>query len=248
MRPALFGAVRGRAMRGRMTRVLIQNRVQRDFAMVPNGIWRADLPSAAKCAAAYLFSLRDGAMPFVREMELALGMGRDARRKAFAALEAFGFLRWVYVRDGSGVIVAKTLVLEADVFTLAPESQAVGEKHLAPENPAGGKSTPVKVDSHLCIDGKSGDTLREEKTKGAAVAKSRPIAQRKAVRLAPSVQNGDTERLSAFQRASIFADRSVLIGERLVAAGSAEMQALRHSLRSLGNENQSQAAKGALHV
>ena len=159
-----------------MTRVLIRNRLERDFAMVPNGVWRSDLPFAAKGVACYLFSLRDGAMPYVAEMEQALGLGRDARRKAFASLEAFGVIRWVTERNAKGGIVAKTLEIDPTPFFHTPESQAHGqvasENAHAPENPAGGKSTPVATETRRSIDGKSGDTLRQEKQDRARQARS----------------------------------------------------------------------------
>jgi len=155
-----------------MTRILISNRAQRDFAMVPNALWRSDLSFAAKGVACYLFSLRDGSMPYVAEMEQALGLGRDARRKAFAALEAVGFVRWHIERNARGAIFAKTLILDGEVFDRAPEIQAVGQTDHTPENPAGGLSVPVGVENRPCIDGISGDTLKPNKKEGAALARA----------------------------------------------------------------------------
>jgi len=155
-----------------MTRILISNRAQRDFAMVPNALWRSDLSFAAKGVACYLFSLRDGSMPYVAEMEQALGLGRDARRKAFAALEAVGFVRWHIERNARGAIFAKTLILDGEVFDRAPEIQAVGRADHTPENPAGGFSVPVGAENRPCTDGISGDTLKSNKKEGAALARA----------------------------------------------------------------------------
>lgn len=196
-----------------MTRVLISNRAQRDFAMIPNAIWRAKISFAAKGAACYLFSLRDGSMPYVAEMEEAMGLGRDARRKAFAVLEKAGFVEWVTDRNARGAIVAKTLVLHADAFdevqpeSHAPEIQGHGEKaqkvaasHHAPENPAGGFSTPARVEIRPCIDGKSGDTLRQDKTKKAREAAA---AARSAAAVSLSRSSGDAQAVA--ERAAVAA-------------------------------------------
>lgn len=208
-----------------MARVLVSNRVDRDFSIIPNALWSADLPFQAKAVACYLLSLRDGAMPYVAEMEAALGIGRDARRKAFAALEAIGFLSWHVERSRSGAIVAKTLVLDHGCFSRAPESQADGQNHHAPENPAGGKSAPVGVESRPCSDGVSGDTLKQDKIKKG------PIADKRRAR-APAVAVSPADSLSSFQRSSIAQDRSVMIGGRLVKSGSDEMRQLQAQLRN----------------
>jgi hypothetical protein len=220
-----------------MTRILISNRVQRDFAMVPNSLWAADLSFAAKGVACYLLSLRDGSMPYVAEMEQALCLGRDARRKAFAALEAFGFLQWQVSRNSRGAIVSKTLVLDALVFDRAPEIQAVGQSDRAPENPAGGFSVPARVESRPCNDGISGDTTKQDKTKAAAfrVAAVRPVRRASPLPFEGQGVQGSADLLKGlnpFQRSSILQDRSVLIASAIVLAGSPEMLALRVALRS----------------
>ncbi len=198
-----------------MTRILISNRVQRDFAMVPNSIWRSSLPFAAKGAACYLFSLRDGSMPYVAEMEQAMGLGRDARRSAFRALEAAGFIQWVVERNARGAIVAKTLVLQADVFDnvqpalhRAPENQAHGksagsevQNHHAPEKPSDGFSVPAKVDIRPCSDVISGDTLIKEDIKKARKVSSAASARRS--RSVPtSVSSSDVANVRAMVAAS----------------------------------------------
>jgi hypothetical protein len=220
-----------------MTRILISNRVQRDFAMVPNSLWASDLSFAAKGVACYLLSLRDGSMPYVAEMEQALGLGRDARRKAFAALEAFGFLQWQVSRNARGAIFSKTLILDALVFDRAPENQAVGQSDRPPENPAGGFSVPARVETRPCNDGISGDTTKQNKTKAAAsrVAAVRPV--RRASPLPFEGQGGQgsgdlVKGLNPFQRSSVLQDRSFLLGSAVVQAGSPQMLALRSSLRS----------------
>ena len=159
-----------------MAQVQIINPISRDFAMVPNALWRSDLPFAAKGVAAYLFSLRDGAFPYVAEMETALGLGRDARRKAFKALEAAGVIRWQVERDAAKRICAKRLILDPAALCRAPESQAHGAEAVpatrAPEKPAGGKSTPAAVETRRCGDGRSGDTIRHKKQERAQDARS----------------------------------------------------------------------------
>jgi len=149
----------------------IQNRVDREFGMVPRAIWRMDLPAAAKACAAYLFCLRDGATPYVAQIEAETGLGRDARRKAFAALEAVGLIRWHVQRDQTGRIFSKTLVLDASAVR-APENQAHGENHRAPEKPADGKSTPPEGETRSRRDVGSGDKKREEKKERAVKARA----------------------------------------------------------------------------
>ena len=230
-----------------MTRVLISNRLSADFAMVPNALWQTDLPFAAKGVAAYLLSLRDGSMPYVAQMEAALGMGRDARRKAFAVLEACGFIEWRIERNASAQIVAKTLVLDWQAFGRmldapgrATENQADGSASHAPENPAGGKSTSAETEIRRCSDGKSGDTLREKKKERARVA-------RDAARRSPHECGGgtlrDVGRLSDFQRSSIARGVSVVIDGECIKAGTAGMHALQEAVRQA--ERGGMAEKGA---
>lgn len=146
-------------------RLTISNPINRDFGMVPRGLWAAPLPFAAKGVAAYLFCLPDGAVPYVAEIEAALGLGRDARRKAFAALVAAGVVRWVTHRDARGKVIGKTLALHPETLH-------------APEKPAGGKSASSEVEIHPCRDGISGDTKREKEKEGQRATqhrKMRPI-------------------------------------------------------------------------
>lgn len=231
-----------------MTRVLISNRLQRDFAMVPNALWRSDLPFAAKGVACYLLSLRDGSMPYVAEMEAALGMGRDARRKAFAALEAAGFLSWRIERNARRVIVAKTLVLDPLVFDVAeavaaraPESQADGETPSetfhAPENPAGGNSVPVGAETRRCRDGKSGDPSRQKKIKGAMRARaSRAVGPPSGVGSVSSVRD-----LTPFQSSQLLAGRSVLIDGALMSPDSPAFRRLARDLRAIAENGEAVA-------
>jgi len=233
-----------------MTRVLISNRLHRDFSMVPDALWRSDLPFAAKGVACYLLSLRHGAMPYVAEMEAALGMGRDARRKAFAALEAFGFLSWRVERNSSRRIVAKTLEIDPLCFDLAeglrdaaaraPESQAHGEMPVpecrAPEKPAGGNPVPAGAESRPCRDGVSGDTLKDKRIKGAASARA-VVGQRPRPVMRSAVPLPDVAVLPSFVRSCILSGKSVTVGGVLIRPGSPEAQAMQQALRLQDAEN-----------
>lgn len=215
-----------------MSRIHIVNPIERDFGMVPRALWQADLPFAAKGVAAYLFCLRDGAVPYVAEIEAALGLGRDARRKAFAALEAAGVIEWVIERNARNAIVSKTLVLHP-LRVRATENQADGKNPVpvsrAPEKPSDGKSTPVEVETRPCIDGKSGDLLRERKKERAAAARSRLAASpRPALALGAG---GTVAALSAFVLHRIRAEQPVLIGTDCIKPGSPEFHALRQAVR-----------------
>jgi len=161
-------------------RLRIENPIDRDFGMVPRGLWQMDLPFTAKALAAYLLCLRDGAVPYVAEIEAACGIGRDARRKAFAALENAGVIEWRVLRGVSGQIVAKTLIVHP-MKCHAPENQAGGENHHAPEKPAGGFLVATKTENRPYIDCGSGDTLKEKKQRAAQARKARckpaPVAR-----------------------------------------------------------------------
>lgn len=168
-------------------RLRIVNPIDRDFGMVPRALWTMDLPFQAKGLAAYLFCLRDGAVPYVAEIEASLGIGRDARRKAFAALEAAGLIEW-YVEHDRGRIVGKTLLLHP-ARCCAPENQADGktdaksiESINAPEIPAGGKHVPKATETRPSRDCGSGDTLKQNKEERArqareAAAKRLPVSR-----------------------------------------------------------------------
>lgn len=164
-------------------RLRIVNPIDRDFGMVPRALWTMDLPFQAKGLAAYLFCLRDGAVPYVAEIEASLGIGRDARRKAFAALEAAGLIEWDVEKD-RGRIVGKTLLLHP-LRCCAPENQADGEitpqtVH-APDFPAGGKHVPKSTETRPSTDCGSGDTLKDKKERARkareAAAKRSPASR-----------------------------------------------------------------------
>ena len=151
-------------------RFQIENPIDREFGMVPRALWKMALPFSAKALAAYLFCLRDGAMPYVAEIEADCGIGRDARRKGFAALEAAGLIRWQVQSNSRGLIVGKTLVINAAACMgdHAPDNQADGQKHHAPDNPAGGFSVDLSTENNLRTDCGSGDTLKEKKERAAS--------------------------------------------------------------------------------
>lgn len=150
-------------------RFQIENPIDRDFGMVPRGLWQMDLPFAAKAVAAYLFCLRDGAVPYVAEIEAQTGIGRDARKKAFAQLEAAGVIRWQVQRNASGTICGKTLLINAAACGQhrATENQADGENHRAPEKPSDGESVDASTETRRWIDCGLGDTLKEKKQRAA---------------------------------------------------------------------------------
>lgn len=164
-------------------RLKIANPIDRDFGMVPRALWAMELPFQAKGLAAYLFCLRDGSVPYVAEIENALGIGRDARRKAFAALEAAGLIEW-HVEIERGRIVGKTLLLHP-LRCCAPENQAdgpeVGERYRAPDLPADGKHVPKSTETRHLSDCGSGDTLKDKKERARkareAAARSAPASR-----------------------------------------------------------------------
>lgn len=235
-----------------MTQVRIINRAQRDFGMVPRALWSAvhietgePVSFTAKGVMAFLMCLQDGALPYVAEMEQQLGLGRDARRKAFAELERLGAIRWLVQRRSGGgygkvgAILAKTLEILPDgvgVFH-GPENQAHGapepEKFHAPEIQAGGQGVGAATESRRASDARSGDTSKEEKKKRVAQARlaARPPL-RSGERPAP-----DAGTLTAFERSRVLAGQSVVVSGQSVRPGSAIAEALAHALRAQNAEN-----------
>lgn len=156
--------------------IQIINRIDREFGMVPRALWSMELPFTAKGLAAYLLCLRDGAAPYVAEIEAATGLGRDARRKAFALLERAGVIQWKIERNARGQVVSKSLCVDA-MACLAPENQAGGQNYHAPEKPAGGLGVPTGTDSRLSTDAGLGDPKEKQKKKERAAAARRSVRQ-----------------------------------------------------------------------
>lgn len=187
-------------------RFQIENPIDRDFGMVPRGLWQMDLPFAAKAVAAYLFCLRDGAVPYVAEIEAQTGIGRDARKKAFAQLEAAGVIRWQVQRNASGTICGKTLLINASAcgHHRATENQADGENHRAPEKPSDGQSVDASTETRRWIDCGSGDTLKEKKER-AASARAKSVQRVVARAAGRSDRRGHGRKADAAQVAAAHA-------------------------------------------
>ena len=208
-------------------RFQIENAIDRDFGMVPRALWRTGMTKAAKLVCAYLCCLRDGAVPYVAEIEAELQMGRDARRKAFKELESLGVIRW-QVQVQNQRIVGKTLVLnvaavaglqlgeksrapenQADGASTmktsnAPENQADGKNPRAPENPTDGKTSRLVTENRRSTDAFSGGTSKERKQESARKA-------RECVAKKPS--EGDVVTLSPFKRDHLLQGNSIVLGE-----------------------------------
>ena len=190
-----------------MTQVKIINRVASDFGMVPRALWQMDISANAKLCAAYLFCLCDGAAPYVAQIEAETGLGRDARRKAFAVLEAKGIIRWHIERDKVSRIVAKSL--EIDYLPVIAASRA-------PEIPADGEPVAAGAASRPYGDGKSGDLLRKEKKqtrRRAARPSERPAAT------SAKAQSGDREAGFALALGALAPVPSRLEGKRRLFQG-----------------------------
>lgn len=240
-----------------MTIVRVSNPLDRDFGMVPRGLWSLPWSFTAKGLAAYLLCLRDGSeVPYVAQIEAQLRIGRDLRRKGFAELEAAGFIEWSIERNAARQIVAKTLVLRIEAIlsasnrpvSHAPEIQAGGSdgeiSSHAPENPSGGFSTPAEAEVRLCGDGISGDLLRERKgKKERAAARARSFVGKKSAALAGAPLAAVTTRavsaavlvpvseLKGFEKSLLLAGRDLVLAGRLLKAGSPDHEALRLALR-----------------
>jgi len=168
-----------------MNTLKINNPVKRQFAMVPNSLWSLDVSIQAKAILAYLCSLPDGSTVRVAQIEEALQIGRDCRRRAMKEMMKTGdpvedanrviLLAYVATPDAKGRIVARQLVVDlsplvvssAGTESLPPENPSLG--HLPPENPTVGKSTPVEREIRRTRGGFSGALLNTNiKTKEPA--------------------------------------------------------------------------------
>lgn len=242
-----------------MSRFIFKNRVRDNFGMVPRGLFLADLPFVAKGVAAYLCCYRGDVAPTPAEVERDLGIGRDARRKAYAALEVMRFITWEVVRKPNGSFVRRAMVVDPLVFAdlpapgdheaverLAPENQARGdqaenlpENSRAPENPSGGFAVPGEVDNRLSSDGKSGaqerERERERKKQRAHLARSRVGSSEARERLDAEQQRwaAVAVSLSPFQRSALASGNSLLVEGVQFLSGSREHEALSRALRSL---------------
>ena len=227
-----------------MTTIRIANRVQAEFGIVPRAVWFSDLPFSAKAVASYLFCLPPGELPTVAKMESDMGIGREGRRSAFAALLAFGAIEWVIERNRAGAILAKVLVLHGRAFdevaarsaSHATENPSYGEKSQileesthTPDNPSVGFAAPIATASRSARGGEYVDPKREEKIKRAALARA---SVRSSHRPAPvRAAGGPVSGLSAFQRSRILSGQSLVVDGVPVKPGSPQMSALRQALR-----------------
>lgn len=243
-----------------MTALRFKNKVDGEFGMVPRALWHSSLSVQAKAIAAYLCCVKGDRAPSGGEIERDLGIGRDARRKAMAALEAVEFLQWEVERAPGGTFITRWLTIDplafvladraaaaakAGVSYLAPENQAAGQINdldeggdLAPDLPAGGFSVGPEVESPPSSDVKSGGQERDKiQEKRDRAANARAVADRvdRTLRLpdwCPPISSW-----SSFQKACIREDKSVFFGDgaarRLVEQGTRDMSRLRALLRSV---------------
>lgn len=73
--------------------IRINNPVTDDCYAVPDALWRVPgLSFNAKALAAYLAQFPQGFVPVVASVERETGLGRDARRAAYAELRGAGLL------------------------------------------------------------------------------------------------------------------------------------------------------------
>lgn len=162
-----------------MTAIFVDNPVQRDFGMVPRAIWSLPVKHAAKACLAFLLCQRDGACPTVAEIELAVGIGRDARRKAFAELEKAGILRWVVRRTGDGRVIGKELQVSVRAVVEAAEDEARKRaSDRPPENQAHGHRPPEKPAVGISV-GEGADFSRSP-TENQAILHTKPNIKRRA--------------------------------------------------------------------
>lgn len=174
-----------------------------------------------------------------RGIARALRQHATSIAKATAKLAALGIIAR---RSGLWVACETIAIVEETALPSA------AKKEPEPQAPNSGvRTTELGGAAQLswaALHNSVGHKRREKNKKEAQAIRASEIRRNPAPSKTPASLG--VESLTAFQRASVFADRSVLVCDRLIAAGSAEMVALRHSLRLLGNENKGYAAAGAL--
>lgn len=220
----------------------VSNRAEREFGIVPRALWLMPISADAKLCAAYLCCLRDGqAVPPVAEIERSVGLGRDARRRAFAMLEQHGVIAWAIGRD-RGRIVSKELVVDHSAIR-APETQAVGaeagkqaESHHAPEKPSDGVSGGDALDFRASPTADQA-ILRERKEERARMARA---AKRPAARPLPegSGQRAagggfDLSAVTPFLASRIRAGETCMVGGVVLEAKSDAMRRAQERLASM---------------
>lgn len=158
----------------------VRNPVDRDFTMVPNAIWRIEgLSITARAIFCFLLSWRDGSAVRVAVIESALGIGRDARRKAFAELREIGLLK-MDVRNLERGRFATTMTVDASplialsITPPPPEIPATvrpATVRPSPVNQAkkGRKSTPAPPENQAPY---KDNTIKKEERPASEVAAS----------------------------------------------------------------------------
>lgn len=122
--------------------IQVRNPVDRDFTMVPNAIWRIEgLSVTARAVFCFLLSWRDGASVRVSIIESSLGIGRDARRKAFKELREVGLLKVETRNLDRGRF---DTVMTVDATPLIAMSLLPSTVSPPPENPSPVKPSPVR--------------------------------------------------------------------------------------------------------
>lgn len=201
----------------------ISNRADRDFGIVPRALWSMQLSAHAKLLAAYLCCLRDGQpVPAVGAIEAAVGIGRDARRRAFAELIAAQIIAWRIERRG-GQIVAKTLDVDQGAIR-APESQADGRAqpqiHRAPEKPSVGISGGHRLD------------FRRSPPESQAIPKREERKEKGEIDLGKAGSPESFDRLTSLQRSLLRNGETLRIGGTTWQRGSEAMATLSERFRA----------------
>lgn len=133
-----------------MDQIVIRNRIQRDYGMVPNAIWDLEVSIKAKAICAWLCSLRDGAAVSAAMIEDKLRIGPDARRAAMAQLEALGIVEWKPITGLGGRVMGRRLEFDIDAILHASDRGGdfpdVGKNRRAGgENPAPAPEKPAQI-------------------------------------------------------------------------------------------------------
>jgi len=213
-----------------MSRILVDNPVTEQFAMIPNGVWDLDCSIKAKALLAYLLSFHHMSAPSVAQIESVFKIGKKARLAAMSELAKLGFIRWQYDHDAKGRIVSSTLcvtsrpllvgMVEKVAFDRKRQKGANGETPKAPFRPrVGAKKAP--------IGGQKGAIKEQDKYKEGPAALNLDLKEKEP----------DLSVLSSFQISCLWAGRPMpLGGGRELKPSDARYVRFAQLLRKTGGE------------
>jgi len=211
-----------------MSRILVDNPVTEQFAMIPNAVWELDCSVKAKALLGYLLSFHHMAAPTVAQIESVLRIGKKARLSAMGELVELGLIRWQYDHDKTGRIVGQTLCVTSRPLLVGVVEKE--PKHRKRQKGAIGTESAI---SPLSVK-RTRDGAKKAPGRGQ---KGATKVQYKDKDKEPAALNLDFESLvsglSPFQRSRLLNHQGALIDGELVKPSDALAVRLRELLREI---------------